>query len=429
MGMTATEKIIAVHSDRKEVKPGESVFARVDLCLGNDVTAPLAIEIFEREGFTGVWDPTRICLVQDHFQPSKDIRAAELAKTMRRFAAKHSIEHYYDVGRGGIEHALLPEQGLVLPGELVVGADSHTCTYGALGAFSTGVGSTDLAACFATGRVWLRVPQTVRFTYRGKLQPFVGGKDLILYTIGKTGVSGALYKAMEFAGEVIEKLEMDDRFSMCNMAIEAGAKSGIVATDAETEKYLKGRAKRKYVPQHNDEDADYAEVIEFDVSGMGPQVSVPSLPENATPVEELSDVTIDQVVIGSCTNGRISDLREAAEILRGRRVHSSVRLIVIPATQDILLQAMKEGIAQVFVEAGAALSTPTCGPCLGGHMGVLGGGERALATTNRNFSQRMGHASSEVYLCGPAVAAASAVTGRITHPARLATPASPRHRQ
>ena len=416
MGATITEKILADHCDQDAVKPGDYIMADVDFCLGNDITAPIAIEEFEKAGFESVWDRGRIALVPDHFTPNKDIKAATLSKQLREFARKHQIEHYWEVGRVGIEHALLPEQGLVGPGDLIVGADSHTCTYGALGAFSTGVGSTDLAACFATGQVWLRVPESMKFTYRGELPRWVGGKDLILYTIGQIGVDGALYRAMEFCGPAIEALPMDDRLTMCNMAIEAGGKNGIIAPDDITDAYCEGRLVREPHRYASDEDAVYAESYDWDVSELSPQVAAPFLPSNAHPVEDLSDVEIDQVVIGSCTNGRISDLRIAAEVLRGKKVAPTVRLIVFPATQEIYRQAMDESLLDVFIEAEAAVSTPTCGPCLGGHMGVLAAGERALATTNRNFKTRMGHADSEVYLCNPAVAAAGAVTGRITHP-------------
>jgi 3-isopropylmalate/(R)-2-methylmalate dehydratase large subunit len=384
MGMTITEKILAAHCDRDELKPGQYIMAEVDLCLGNDITAPIAIEQFEEAGFEQVFDSSRIALVPDHFTPNKDVKAATLALTLRKFAAKHNIEHYWEVGRVGIEHALLPEQGVVGPGQLIVGADSHTCTYGALGAFSTGFGSTDLTACLATGRVWLRVPESMKFAFTGDLPQWVGGKDLILYTIGQIGVDGALYRAMEFCGPAIESLPMDDRLTMCNMAIEAGGKNGIIAPDQVTTEYCEGRVKEETTYYASDADAVYVESYEWDVSGLSPQVAAPFLPSNTAPVESYVDVQVDQVVIGSCTNGRISDLRAAAEILRGKKV-----------------------------------ATPTCGPCLGGHMGVLAAGERALATTNRNFRTRMGHRDSEVYLCNPAVAAASAVTGRITHPAEV----------
>jgi len=419
MGLTVTEKILSAHSGG-EARADQFVMAQVDFCMGNDITAPIAIEEFEKAGFKRVFDRKRIALVPDHFTPNKDVKAAALALQLRRFAAKHDIENYWEVGRVGIEHALLPEQGLVGPGDLVIGADSHTCTYGALGAFSTGVGSTDLAVCFATGKVWLRVPRSMKFTFTGELARWVGGKDLILHAIGRIGVAGALYRAMEFCGPTIESLPMDGRLTMCNMAIEAGAKNGIIVADDVTRAYCRGRLKREAVFCASDPDAEYVESYEWDVGGLSPQVAAPFLPSNTLAVEDCKDITIDQVVIGSCTNGRISDLREAAEILRGRKVAPSVRLIVIPATQKIYREAMAQGLLDVFIEAEAAVSTPTCGPCLGGHMGVLAAGERALATTNRNFRTRMGHIDSEVYLCGPAVAAASAVTGRITHPAEVA---------
>jgi len=417
--MTITEKIIAAHSGKSEVRPGEFVFARVDLALGNDITAPIAIQEFEAAGFSRVFDKEKIVLIPDHFTPAKDIKSAQVAKVLRDFARKHKITHYYEVGRMGIEHALLPEKGLVLPGDLVIGADSHTCTYGAVGAFSTGVGSTDLAAVMATGEVWLRVPESMKFIYKGELGPWLGGKDLILYTIGQIGVDGARYRAMEFTGPVISSLSMDGRLTICNMAIEAGAKSGIIVPDEITEDYVKGRAGRDYRFYKSDEDAHYEETYEFDVSGLSPQVALPPLPSNCKAVEELSDIKIDQVVIGSCTNGRLSDLKEAAEILRGKKIDPALRLIVIPATQKIYLEALRQGFTEIFVEAGGVVSTPTCGPCLGGHMGVLAEGERCLSTTNRNFSGRMGHPQAEVFLCGPAVAAASSITGRITHPAEI----------
>ena len=414
--MTITEKIIAAHAGAETVRPGQFVYASVDLCLGNDITAPLAIEEFERAGLADVFSKDRIVLIPDHFTPNKDIASADQCKRMREFARRHQIEHYYEVGRCGIEHAFLPEQGLVGPGDLVIGADSHTCTYGALGAFAAGVGSTDLAACMATGKVWLKVPASMRFTFTGALPKWVGGKDLILFTIGRIGVNGATYRAMEFDGPVIRALPMDDRLTLCNMAIEAGAKNGLIAPDEETKRYVEGRAKRSVTCYESDPDAAYEATHEFDVSDLPPQVAGPHLPENSKAVGEYKEVTIDQVVIGSCTNGRMKDLREAAQILRGRKAAADVRLIILPGTQAIALQALKEGLMEVFLEAGAAVSTPTCGPCLGGHMGVLAEGERALATTNRNFVGRMGHPKSEVYLCGPAVAAASAITGRITHP-------------
>lgn len=416
MGMTITEKIIAAHAGLMEVRPGQFVYADVDVCLGNDITAPIAIEEFEKAGIKKVFDSEKIVLVPDHFTPNKDIKSAQQSKSLRLFADKHHLRHYYEIGRMGIEHALLPEKGIVAPGDLVIGADSHTCTYGALGAFSTGIGSTDLAACFATGKVWLKVPETIRFVYNGKVRNWTSGKDLILYTIGKIGVDGALYRAMEFTGSAIANLPMDDRFTMCNMAIEAGAKNGIISPDKYTEEYIKGRVTKKYKNYQSDPDCKYAKTYEFNADKISPQVALPSLPENTKPVAEVSGIKIDQVVIGSCTNGRISDLRIAAQILKGKKVHPSIRLIVIPATQEIYKQAVKEGIVEIFIDAEAVVSTPTCGPCLGGHMGILAEGERALSTTNRNFVGRMGHPKSEIYLCSPAVAAASAITGEITPP-------------
>jgi len=419
MGKTLTEKILSDHCDEKDLVPGQIVQCLVDVALGNDVTAPLAIRAFEDLGIEGVFDREKVVLVPDHFVPNKDIAAATQAKVMREFAHKYGIENYFEVGQMGIEHALLPEKGLVTAGDVVIGADSHTCTYGALGAFATGVGSTDLAAVMATGQCWFRVPESMRFVYHGRLQPWVSGKDLVLHTIGDVGVDGALYRAMEFTGEAISALSMDGRFTMANMAIEAGAKNGIFEVDETTLTYLKGRAKHSPRVYHPDKDARYVEVRDYDVGKIGPQVAFPSLPGNVHPVEEAEDVRIDQVVIGSCTNGRLSDLRVAARILEGKRIHPDIRLIVFPATQTIYLNAMREGLLEIFVEAGAAVSTPTCGPCLGGHMGILAEGERALATTNRNFPGRMGHPGSEVYLASPAVAAASALTGKITHPARV----------
>jgi len=416
MGMTITEKILAEHSGKDRVEPGEIVNCRVDLALGNDITAPLAIKAFYEVGAKEVFDPERVVLVPDHFTPNKDIPSAEQCKVLREFARRHRIRHYYEVGRMGIEHALLPELGLVKPGDLVIGADSHTCTYGALGAFATGVGSTDLAACLVTGEVWLRVPESMKFIYYGRPKPWVGGKDLILYTIGRIGVEGARYRAMEFEGEAIRAMGMAGRLTMANMAIEAGAKNGIFTPDEVTRSYLTERGVEDYRVYQSDPDASYAEVWEFDASGIEPQVACPSSPGNVKPVQELSGLEIDQAVIGSCTNGRIEDLREAARVIRGKKVAPYVRLIVIPATQGVYLQALKEGLIEAFIEAGAVVSTPTCGPCLGGHMGVLAEGERAIATTNRNFVGRMGHPRSEVYLSNPAVAAASAVKGRIAHP-------------
>jgi len=416
MGMTITEKILAAHSGRDGVKPGDIIMASVDVALGNDITAPIAIQEFRKTGARKVFDPDRVVLVADHFTPNKDIKSAEQSKILREFAREQGLSHYYDVGRCGIEHALLPEAGLVVPGDLVIGADSHTCTYGALGAFATGVGSTDLAAAMALGKVWLKVPESIKFIYNGELRNWVGGKDLILYTIGRTGVDGALYGTMEFTGPVIERLPMAGRISMCNMAIEAGGKNGIIAPDGVTADYVRHRGLREGRTFRSDGDARYEKVIEYDVSMIEPQVAFPPLPENSRGISEVGDIAIDQVVIGSCTNGQLEDLRVAAEILKGKKVHKNVRLIVIPATQRIYAQALKEGLLEIFVQAEGAVSTPTCGPCLGGHMGVLAEGERALATTNRNFVGRMGHPKSEVYLCNPAVAAAGAVAGKICSP-------------
>ncbi len=419
MGMTITEKIIAAHSGHQEISAGQFVYADVDICLGNDITAPIAIEQFETLGMEKVFNPDNIVLVPDHFTPNKDIKSAQNSKLLREFASKHQIKNYFEVGRVGIEHVLLPEQGIVVPGDLVIGADSHTCTYGAMGIFSTGVGSTDLAACYATGKVWLKVPETIKFIFNGKLNEWVSGKDLILHVIGDIGVDGARYKAMEFSGSVISDLSMDDRLAMCNMAIEAGAKNGIIEPDECTENYIKGRAQREHKFYSSDADCNYHEIREYDVNNLSPQVAMPNLPENVKPVEELSDIAIDQVVIGSCTNGRISDLRIAAQILKGKKIDPSIRLIIIPGTQDVYLEALKEGLIEIFIEAEGAVSTPTCGPCLGGHMGILADGERALSTTNRNFAGRMGHTASEIYLSNPAVAAASAITGKITHPEKV----------
>ncbi len=414
--MTITEKILAVHSGKQEVSPGELVNAKIDLILANDITAPIAITEFRRIGAKDVFDRERIAFIPDHFAPQKDIKAAEQCRMLRNFSREYNLGLYFEVGRMGVEHALLPEQGLVVPGDLVIGADSHTCTYGALGAFATGVGSTDVAAAMATGECWFKVPESMKFIYYGKLNRWVGGKDLILHTIGDIGVDGALYRAMEFEGEAIRALPMYGRLTMCNMAIEAGGKNGIIVPDGITEAYVKGRAKRPYQFYRSDEKSGYAEVREYDCAKIPPTVSCPHLPSNTRPAAELSDITIDQVVIGSCTNGRLEDLREAAEVIRGRKVNPNVRLIVIPATQQIYRDAMKEGLLDLFVEAEAVVSTPTCGPCLGGHMGILARGERALATTNRNFVGRMGHPESEVYLANPAVAAATAVLGRIGVP-------------
>ena len=415
MAMTLAEKIMAVHT-KKEVHAGQFVEVAVDLVLSNDITAPIAIREFEKLGVEQVFDPELVVMVPDHFVPNKDIKSAEQCRVMREFARAQELTHYFEVGRMGIEHVLLPEQGLVVPGDVVVGADSHTCTYGALGALATGMGSTDIAVAMATGHAWMRVPETIRIVYHGTLQPWVGGKDLILYTIGQIGVGGARYKAIEFAGPVVDQLSMAGRFTMSNMAIEAGGKAGLFAVDDVTRAYVRDRASRPYCTYHADAGATYVQVVEIDVSQIEPQVAFPHLPENAQPVSLAGDVRIDQSVIGSCTNGRLEDLRIAAEVLRGRQVHPDVRCIVIPGSQQVYLDALHEGLLEVFVTAGAVVSTPTCGPCLGGYMGVLAAGERAVSTTNRNFRGRMGHPDSFVYLAGPAVAAASAVAGRIAGP-------------
>ena len=415
--MTLIEKILAAHIDRDEARPGELVNVKVDLILANDITAPIAITEFRRIGVDKVFNPQKIVMVADHFTPNKDIISAEQNKLMRDFCFEQGIRHF-DVGQMGIEHVLLPEQGLVLPGDVVIGADSHTCTYGALGAFATGMGSTDIAAAMATGDIWMKVPPTIKFIYHGSLTEWVGGKDLILYTIGDIGVDGALYAAMEFTGEAIDTLSMDGRFTMANMAIEAGAKAGIFRTDGTTLDYVKPRAKRDYKVYEAD-NAEYSSVIEYDVSAIEPQVALPHLPSNTRPVSQVSDVEIDQAVIGSCTNGRLTDLRLAASVLKGKKVHPRVRCIVIPGTQQVYLDALAEGIIETFIRAGAAVSTPTCGPCLGGHMGVLAAGERCVSTTNRNFVGRMGSTESEVYLANPAVAAASAISGKITSPEEI----------
>ena len=413
--MNIAEKILAAHSGKKSVTHGEFINPRMDMVLSNDITAPIAIHEFKRIGVKKVFDPAKIVMVADHFVPNKDILSAEQAKEMRVFCREQGIK-FFDVGEMGIEHALLPEQGYVLPGELVIGADSHTCTYGAVGAFSTGMGSTDIAAAMATGDIWMKVPPTIKFVYHGKLGKWVGGKDLILYTIGQIGVDGALYAAMEFTGEAIDALSMDGRFTMANMAIEAGGKAGLFAVDDKTLVYIKSRAKRKYTVYISDPGAAYAKVIEYDVSKMEPQVSLPHSPANAKPVSALGNVRIDQAVIGSCTNGRIEDLRLAAKVLKGKKVAGGVRCIIIPGTQQVYLDALKEGLIELFINAGAAFSTPTCGPCLGGHMGVLADGEACVSTTNRNFVGRMGSPKSAVYLANPAVAAASAIAGKIVSP-------------
>jgi 3-isopropylmalate/(R)-2-methylmalate dehydratase large subunit len=416
MGKTIVEKILSAHTDTDNFRIGDIIKARVDFAFANDITAPIAIKYFKESGAKQVFDKKRVGLIPDHFAPNKDIKSAEQCKLLREFAQEYEIENYFEIGKMGIEHALLPEKGLVLAGDVVVGADSHTDTSGALGAFAIGVGSTDLAAIMVLGEVWLKVPPTIKFIYSGKLNKWVSGKDLILYTISKIGVDGANYKVMEFSGEVIKGFSMDNRFTMCNMAIEAGAKTGIIEPDEITLEYLKGRAKRPFHIYKSDPDAHYEKIIKIDVSKIEPQVAFPHLPENARPISEVGDLKIDQSFIGSCTNGRIEDLRIAAKILKGHQVYPGVRLIIIPATQRIYLQALEEGLIKIFISSGGAVSTPTCGPCLGGHMGVLAEGERAISTTNRNFVGRMGHPKSEVYLANPAIAAASAILGRIANP-------------
>jgi 3-isopropylmalate/(R)-2-methylmalate dehydratase large subunit len=414
--VTITEKILADHCGKDRVSPGELINAKVDIILANDITAPIAIREFKKTGAKDVFDKNKIAFIPDHFAPQKDIKAAEQCKMLREFSKEYDLGLYFEVGRMGVEHALLPEQGIVVPGDLVIGADSHTCTYGALGAFSTGVGSTDVASAMATGECWFKIPESMKFIYYGKLNKWVSGKDLILHTIGDIGVDGALYRAMEFEGETISSLPMAGRLTMCNMAIEAGGKSGIIVPDNTTEEYVKGRAKREYQFYSSDKDAEYVDVREYDCSKIPLTVSCPHLPSNTKPAVELSSIAIDQVVVGSCTNGRLEDIREAAEIIRGKKVNPNTRMIVIPATQEIYLNSMKEGLAEIFVEAGAVFSTPTCGPCLGGYMGILAKGEKAIATTNRNFVGRMGDPGSEVYLANPAVAASSAILGRIAVP-------------
>lgn len=438
MAYTIVEKILLAHADKKEIKAGEFIEVKIDIALGNDITAPLAIEEFKKSGVKKVFDNKKIVLVPDHFTPAKDLRSANQCKILADFAQEQHIVNYFEVGCMGIEHALLPEMGLVMPGDLVIGADSHTCTYGALGAYASGVGSTDLARAFIDGKCWFKVPASVKFIYKGKLKKWVGGKDLILHTIGVIGVDGVSYKAMEFSGPLIRSLEMDDRFTMANMAIEAGAMAGIIEPDEITVEYIKDvhsqqstdhRKKKKlstvdrglWAKLKSDKDAYYEKVYEWDVSELEPQVACPHLPSNVKPVSVLGNTKLDQVVIGSCTNGRISDLRIAAKILKGKKIKPGLRLIVIPATQKIYLESVKEGLTEIFVKAGGIFSTPTCGPCLGGHMGILTEGEVCLATTNRNFIARMGHPKSDVYLSSPAVAAASAISGRITHPEEVAS--------
>jgi len=416
MGMTMTQKILAAHAGLESVYAGQLISIKLDMVLGNDITSPVAIKEFLKTG-RDVFDNTKIALVMDHFTPNKDIKAAEQCKYIREFARKHGIVNFYDVGQMGIEHALLPEKGLVVPGEAVIGADSHTCTYGALGAFSTGVGSTDMAGGMATGKVWLKVPSAIRFNLVGELNKYVSGKDVILHIIGKIGVDGALYRSMEFGGPGLASLSMDDRLCIANMAIEAGGKNGIFEVDDQTVEYIRQRTERPFRIYAPDEDADYEITMDIDLSALKPTVAFPHLPENTKTVEDINEeIKIDQVVIGSCTNGRISDLRAAADILVGKKVSPDVRVIIFPATQAIYLQALEEGLIKIFINAGCAVSTPTCGPCLGGHCGILAEGERCVATTNRNFVGRMGHVKSEVYLASPAVAAASAIMGRIASP-------------
>ena len=416
MGMTMTQKILAAHAGLESVKAGQLIEANLDLVLGNDITTPVAVNEFGKFGVDKVFNKSRIAIVPDHFTPNKDIKAAEQVKYVREFANEKGIENFFEVGEMGIEHCLLPEKGLVVAGDVVIGADSHTCTYGALGAFSTGIGSTDMAAGMATGQCWFKVPSAIKFVLKNKPAKWISGKDIILHIIGLIGVDGALYKSMEFVGDGLKYLSMDDRFTMANMAIEAGGKNGIFPVDEKTEEYLKEHAQREWKKFEADEDAEYEKVIEIDLSTLRPTVSFPHLPDNTRTIDNTGDVKIDQVVIGSCTNGRISDLRVARDILKGKKVAKGVRCIVIPGTQKIYLQALEEGIIKDLIEAGAVVSTPTCGPCLGGHMGILAAGERCVSTTNRNFVGRMRHVDSEVYLASPAVAAASAITGKITDP-------------
>ncbi len=419
MGMTITEKILALHAGKDSVGEGDLIEARVDLALANDITAPLAIRVFKDLGAGRVFDPNRIALVQDHFVPNKDIESAQQVKILADFARQHDIRHFFELGESGIEHVILPERGLVAPGDLVIGADSHTCTYGALGAFSAGVGSTDLGVILAIGKIWLRVPGTIKISYRGRLGPWIGGKDLILNTLGRLGVDGAIYKALEFRGEVVRGLSMEDRFTMANMAVEAGAKNGIFEPDEITRAYVEDHSGKKGLYLSSDHDASYQDTLEIDVSGMEPQVALPHSPDNVHPVSHVDPVRIHQVFIGSCTNGRLCDLKVAAELLKGRSVARGTRLIVIPGSPAVYKKAIQEGIIETLLNAGAVIGPPSCGPCLGGHMGVLAEGERAVSTTNRNFVGRMGHPKSEVYLAGPAVAAASAVLGRVGGPEEL----------
>ncbi len=419
MKMTMTQKILAAHCGKSYIDKGELIMADLDLVLGNDITSPVAINEYRKAGCSNIFDCGKIALVMDHFTPNKDIKAAEQTKQVREFADEKSITNFFDVGEMGVEHALLPEKGLVVAGDLVIGADSHTCTYGALGAFSTGVGSTDMASGMAYGKAWFKVPSAIKFNLTGKLGRWVSGKDVILYIIGMIGVDGALYKSMEFAGEGVGNLTMDDRFTICNMAIEAGAKNGIFPVDDKTLEYIKAHSDREPVVYRADDDAEYDEVYDINLAEIEPTVSFPHLPSNTRTFKDIGDIAIHQVVIGSCTNGRYSDFEAAAEVLKGKKVNKRVRTLIIPATQKIYLDMVRSGLAELFIEAGCSVSTPTCGPCLGGHMGILAKGERCMATTNRNFVGRMGHPESEVYLCNPAVAAASALTGKITHPQEL----------
>nr|WP_278813321.1 3-isopropylmalate dehydratase large subunit [Dehalococcoides mccartyi] len=413
--MNLVEKILAAHSGKTQVSPGDFINAKVDLVLANDITAPIAVKEFKKIGVSKVFDPKKIVFVPDHFVPNKDIASAEQVKMVREFAREQGIL-FFECGKMGVEHVILHEQGLVLPGDIVVGADSHTCTYGALGAFTTGMGSTDIAAAMATGEVWMKVPPTIKFNYSGKLPKWIGGKDLILFTIGQIGVDGALYSAMYFCGEAIDALSMENRFTMSNMAIEAGGKAGLFRVDEKTLEYVTPRAKRQYTVYDNDADASYAKAYNFDISKLEPQVSLPHSPANARPISQIGKIKVDQVIIGSCTNGRLEDLAISAKLLEGNKVSPDLRTIVIPGSQQVYLDAMKAGYIETFINAGVAVSTPTCGPCLGGHMGILAAGERCLATTNRNFVGRMGSPKSEVYLAGPAVAAATAIKGYIAHP-------------
>jgi 3-isopropylmalate/(R)-2-methylmalate dehydratase large subunit len=416
MGMTMTQKILADHAGLGKVVAGQLIKSKLDMVLGNDITTPVAVKEFNKLGMNSVFDTHKIAIVPDHFTPNKDIKTAEQVKSIKEFAKEHGIVNYFEIGQMGIEHALLPEKGLVVAGDVVIGADSHTCTYGALGAFSTGIGSTDMAAGMATGECWFKVPEAIKFVLKGKKNKWVSGKDIILHIIGMIGVDGALYKSMEFTGEGLKDLSIDDRFSIANMAIEAGGKNGIFEVDDITLEYIKEHSSKEYKIYKADEDAEYIQTIEIDLGEIKPTVAFPHLPSNTRTIDNVGDVKIDQVIIGSCTNGRIEDMRMAAKVLKGKKVHGDVRCIIIPATQKIWKQAMQEGLFEIFIDAGAAVSTPTCGPCLGGHMGILAKGERALATTNRNFVGRMGHPESEVYLSSPAIAAASSIVGKIVHP-------------